>query len=229
MIDRRTSILSRPWPLRGATWVVLLVGGLPARAPARLASDAAADRGRFLVEEHNCCACHRPEDRDRVMAGLTGRQGPDLSKVGERVHAGWIYRWLKAPDKVRPGAVMPRLFADDEAGRPERYTAAAYLASLGGPLPPHRADPATMKGSAARGQRLFASIGCRACHAAEGTKEAKPGRVESLYGHGQNHPLVELGSKTTQPKLAAYLMNPLATDPSGRMPQLLLQQTQDGR
>jgi mono/diheme cytochrome c family protein len=201
-----------------------LLRHLPAQAPARLAIDSATDRGRFLVEEHNCFACHRPEDKDRVAAGLTGRQGPDLSNVGERVRAGWIYRWLEAPDKMRPGAVMPRLFTDDDAGRTERYATAVYLASLGGPVRPDRTDTARTKGSAARGQRLFTSIGCLACHEPEGAKEAKANDAETLYSHKRNYPLGGLGAKTTPLKLAAYLINPLAIDPSGRMPHLLLQQ-----
>ncbi len=194
---------------------------LPRKVLPSLARDAAEDHGRFLVEERNCFACHRPDDKDRLAAGLVGRQGPDLSKAGERLHAGWIYRWLEAPDKLRPGAVMPRLFADDAAGRAERYAAAAYLASLGGPVPPDKSEAKRAKESAARGQRLFASIGCLACH---NTKEEKSSGAEALYGHKRNYPLSELGAKTTPVKLAAYLMNPLAIDPSGRMPHMLLQQ-----
>ncbi|HKI37510.1 MAG TPA: prolyl oligopeptidase family serine peptidase [Gemmataceae bacterium] len=173
---------------------------LPASVPARLADDDAADHGRFLVEERNCFACHQPDDKDRIAAGLIGRQGPDLSNVGERVYAGWVYRWLEAPDKARPGAVMPRLFADDETGRAERYAVAGYLASLGGPLLAETGDAAS-KGIAERGRQLFAGIGCLACH---------------------KRPLTDLGAKTTPGKLAAYLMNPLAIDPSGRMPHVLL-------
>jgi mono/diheme cytochrome c family protein len=187
---------------------------LPARAPARLATDADIDRGRYLVEEHNCSACHRPEDKDRVAAGLSIRQGPDLSKAGERLYAGWVYRWLEDPQKLQPGAVMPRLFADDEAGRAERYAAAAYLASLGGPVPADKDDPGK-RGNAARGQRLFASVGCLACHG-ERAKDKEPITPSVLLNN--------LGGKTTTTKLTAYLMNPLAVDPSGRMPHLLLQQ-----
>src|SRR5262249_46530028 len=38
-----------------------------------------------------------------------------------------------------------------------------------------------------------------------------------------NHPLTGLGSKTTPERLTAYLLNPLAVDPSGRMPDMVLQ------
>ena len=172
---------------------------LPDQAPRRLSTDSAAERGRFLVEEHNCTACHQPDDADRIAKGLNSRPGPDLSSVGARVYAGWIYRWLEAPERIRPGAVMPRLFADDETGRAERYAVARYLASLGGPLPQHREDG--KKGNAERGKKLFASIGCLACHA---------------------KPLQDLAGKTAVGPLAAYLKDPLAIDPSGRMPSLLL-------
>jgi mono/diheme cytochrome c family protein len=194
---------------------------LPARAPARLAADAALDRGRFLVEERNCAACHRPGEKDHLAAGLASRQGPDLSKAGERLHAGWVYQWLEAPDKLRPGAVMPRLFADDDAGRAERYAVAAYLASLGGPVRVDKND--TVKGrNADRGQRLFASVGCLACHEAR-AKEDKASPTSFLPAPS-SFPLVGLGGKTTVARLTAYLMNPLAVEPGGRMPHLLLQQ-----
>jgi mono/diheme cytochrome c family protein len=181
---------------------------LPARAPARLATDAAADQGRYIVEERNCFACHRPDDKDHIAAGLIGRKGPDLSNVGQRVQPAWLYRWLEAPDRVRPDAVMPRLFSDDETGKAERYAAARYLASLGGPVAAVWTNPNRPKPDVPRGERLFASIGCLACH---------------RTGGAASHPLSGLGAKTTPIRLAAYLMNPLAVDPSGRMPHVLLQ------
>jgi mono/diheme cytochrome c family protein len=201
---------------------------LPARAPARLTIDAAADEGRYLVEDRNCFACHRPDEKDRVAAGLTGRQGPDLSRVGERVHAAWIDRWLEAPDRMRPGAVMPRLFSDDATGRAERYAAARYLASLGGPVPADRTDRNRPRSSPTGGERLFGSLGCLACHSerpkdkGQRTKEDDR-RISSFVLGPSSFPLSGLGAKTTQAKLAAYLANPLAVDPSGRMPHMLLQ------
>ena len=63
-----------------------------------------------------------------------------VPSVLARVYAAWIYRWLEAPDRLRPGAVMPRLFSDDEPGKAERYAAARYLASLGGPVADYNAN-----------------------------------------------------------------------------------------
>src|SRR5262249_60149304 len=39
-----------------------------------------------------------------------------------------------------------------------------------------------------------------------------------------NYPLQGLGNQTTSEKLAIFLQNPLAVDPSGRMPHMLLKQ-----
>jgi cbb3-type cytochrome oxidase cytochrome c subunit len=206
------------------------VGHLPNQVSAKLRNDTLAEHGRLLAEERNCTSCHRPEDGDRMARGLEKRQGADLSQVGRRVHPGWIYRWLEAPQKLRPGAAMPQLFSDDDAGRVERYAVACYLASLGGPLrPDDRPAPKDLQARRARGRALFTAAGCIACHRAEDAKPAKEAEPVSFYGLGwaadarAAYPLTGLGSKTTAGKLAAYLSNPLAVDPSGRMPSMTLQ------
>jgi cbb3-type cytochrome oxidase cytochrome c subunit len=206
------------------------VGHLPKQVSAKLLNDTLAEHGRLLAEERNCTSCHRAEDGDRIAKGLQKRQGPDLSQVGQRVHPGWIYRWLEAPQKLRPGAAMPQLFGDYEAGRIERYAVASYLASLGGPLRPDgKPAPKDVQARRARGRALFTSTGCIACHHAEDAKPAKDAEPVSFHGLGPaadvraGFPLTGLGSKTTPEKLAAYLSNPLATDPGGRMPSMVLQ------
>src|SRR5262249_10865636 len=88
---------------------------LPAKMPARVKTDREAEHGRFLAEEHNCAACHRPEEKDRMARTLTGLKGPDLSQVGKRVFAGWLYRWLDDPQTIRPGSPMPRMFGTGDA------------------------------------------------------------------------------------------------------------------
>ena len=123
---------------------------------------------------------------------------------------------------------MPALFADDDNGKAERYAVAHYLASLGGPVavnpkPPSKKDIAD---SVNRGQKLYMTIGCVACHGPEKTekggdkKESGPAFIAAAPAH---FPLTGLGGKTTPEKLAEYLQNPTATDPSGRMPHMLLQ------
>lgn len=200
---------------------------LPAKAPAKLAADRLVERGRFLAEEHSCAACHKPDAKDRIGKGLSNRQGPDLSQVGSRVHAGWFYHWLLAPEKVRPGAAMPHLFGENETGRTEAYAVARYLASLRSveknqPRPP---NPNELKASINAGQRLFTSLGCIACHNENAKKSEETTSFHLLAGSGarRNFPLGSLGSKTTAEHLGKYLLNPLAIDPSGRMPDMALQ------
>lgn len=185
---------------------------LPAKAHAQLKTHQLHERGRLLAEEHACASCHQPRDADQLARGLLSRRGPDLSQVGGRVHADWIEEWLEAPHKVRPGAVMPQLFADDAEGRRERQAVAHYLATLGGPIksggkPPNAKE---LTNSLARGQRLFHSVGCIACHSLDKPKDSQ---LVVLSG---------LARKTTPEKLAEFLHNPLATNPTGRMPHMLL-------
>ncbi|HVS36716.1 MAG TPA: c-type cytochrome [Gemmataceae bacterium] len=206
------------------------LGYLPKEAPARLAVQAKIDQGRFLAEEHSCVKCHGA-DVNRMAKTLTFRPGPDLSKIGGRVRAGWIEAWLQDPNKIRPGAAMPALFAADADGSVERYAVAHYLASLGGPVaenpkPPSKKDAAQ---SAARGEQLFSTIGCAACHSDE-KKDKGDAKKEIglpfIVAQAAHFSLTGLASKTTPEKLAEYLQNPLATDPSGRMPHMALTQAE---
>jgi mono/diheme cytochrome c family protein len=198
------------------------VGHLPAEAPAALAAERQVEAGRLLAEEAGCVRCHQPGDEDALARGLAPPAAPDLSAVGARAHAGYLERWLEAPKKLRPGATMPELFAAGEAGRVERHAVARYLTSLGGPLRPSVAGKGG-KESAVRGERLFATVGCVACHGpAAGGAPPKPPAGGLLYRPARVYPLVGLGSKTAPGRLSAYLRDPLALNPGGHMPQLLL-------
>jgi len=200
------------------------LGHDPAKMPEKFAHDVRADQGRFLVEERNCLGCHKPTSDSALLKGLVSRQGPDLSKVGERVFPGWIYQWLENPQTIRAGASMPVLFSDDETGKVERHAVAAYLASLGGPLKPQAIPDAKKPVNVGPGERYFGSVGCLACHHEESKKDKESSRNSPLFLPVPSaFPLTNQGSKTTPEKLAAYLNNPLAISPSGRMPHMLLQ------
>jgi mono/diheme cytochrome c family protein len=184
-----------------------VVGHLPAQAPAQLKKDALVEQGRSLAEERSCVKCHQVDEAQKVVRTLGSRVGPDLSDVGQRLHPGWIERWLETPRRLRPGSVMPELFADDDLGKVERHAVASYLASLGGPVPasvPQKDFLARI----VRGRALFTTTGCIACHG------------ENIY------PLSYQGSRTTAEQLARFLGDPLRIDPSGRMPNMLLKDTE---
>ena len=194
----------------------------PAKTPAALATNQTLERGRFLAEELNCIGCHRPAADDKMAKGLVPRLGPDLSLVGGRVNAGWIYHWLGDPQKWRANAAMPKVFADNEAGKTEQYAVAQYLASLTGPAKPAPKPPdaKAVAQSVKAGQALFGSVGCTACHQTEKGKAAP--QAVSLFGDPRVYVLDNIGSKATAEAIAAFISNPHAIDPSGRMPNLLL-------
>ncbi len=162
--------------------------------PPEHGTQAIVERGRELVEELNCIACHQAP----AGSTLRGRRGPNLTHVGSRTNAGWIAQWLKNPRHFRPKAVMPVLLDTQE-----RADVAAYLAGLKDPKDEIQPMP-TDRFRAKRGKKLFESTGCIACHSEDGV---------SLGG---------IGSKMDAGHLAAYLRDPLKVDPSGRMPDMLL-------
>lgn len=49
-----------------------------------------------------CAACHS-------LGGQGGAVGPALDRVGDRLTADYITRWLHDPQALRPGTLMPRL------------------------------------------------------------------------------------------------------------------------
>jgi mono/diheme cytochrome c family protein len=208
------------------------LGHTPEQAKPAFA-DTQIDYGRFLAEEHSCTKCHQPAADDSAGRALQARVGPNLSAVGGRVYAGWLERWLADPASVRPNTVMPKLFSTDATGQAEIYAVTQYLSSLGGPLQPAEKIPAPdqLVKSMNKGKELFTATGCIACHQTKPTA-SKPSADLSFHGllaptgPQANYALGAVGSKTRPEPLAAFLANPLAVNPSGRMPSLNLSTTE---
>jgi cytochrome c2 len=215
------------------------LGHLPAERPKTYLTDLQQEHGRFLFEELACAKCHKPTG-DRMGRTLADRTGPNLSEVAKRAYPGWIDAWLADPAKLRPHTTMPKMFADDERGRAERYAVTKYLVSLSGTtLDPYRPPvvvPDNVKQSIERGRVLYSTTGCATCHQEAKPRpkneedEREPLKPEDyIHGLGTAGPtskylLGALGSKTRVEALAAYLQNPHKTNPGGRMPQMNLTQ-----
>lgn len=152
-------------------------------------------RGRAAFEEHGCGNCHANEDES-----LGARKGPRLTRLGARTSDAWIHAWLLAPHRVKPGTPMPQIMLDAA----ERSDLAHYLAALGRTVqarPDSDGLPAEARAALLRrGEELYSSVGCAACH----------GPGEQMWR--------PLARKTHEDALAEYLIDPLAVDPSGRMP-----------
>lgn len=97
-----------------------LTGGCAKEAPTSRVVGGDPERGRLLVQQYQCAACHFiPE-----VQGAGGDAGPSLQYMGRLSYiAGSIpnqpenmIRFLQNPPAVKPGTLMPALgISDDEA------------------------------------------------------------------------------------------------------------------
>lgn len=223
------------------------LGHLASQRPPGLFADTRREHGRFLFEELACVRCHHPAGDDPLARTLADRPGPNLTEVGQRAYAGWIFAWLADPARHRPHTAMPRLFTADARGTAERYAVTRYLLAVSGnrllaPYKPNFLPSGDVKQSFERGRVLYTVAGCAACHrqpqppARDPEDEQEPPRPEdSLMGLGTSagpaatYALGAVGSKTRPEALAAFLLDPLRTHPAGRMPDMRLtpQEAQD--
>lgn len=128
--------------------------------------------GHRIFEKQGCQGCHQ-------IGLVGGLLGPSLSNVGVRRTEKWLQQQLLDPQTAVPGNYMPSYAY---LNQPERDSLVAYMRSLNqdqqGPetghgdvpqaildaAPASRHDPALIE----RGQQLFASTGCTACHTVHG-------------------------------------------------------------
>ena len=168
-----------------------------------------AELGQVLLGELNCLECHAAPNQQRVLT----KGGPDLSSAGARLTPQYVRAYLLDTHGIKPGTTMPDLFhaseAQAKAGAVEYLT--HYLMSQGGPMKAASTEGTAQE--AEQGRALFQHVGCAACHAP--TSDLKTA-VPSV-------PLpTNLAEKTTVEALSAFLMNPAAVRPGGRMPNLNL-------
>lgn len=193
--------------------------GLIADAPSVLgyerlkgsSQSTAIERGELLLGELNCISCHQANEA--VQSRVWTRSAPDLSSVGARVTPHFLRSYLSDPQSKKTGVTMPDVFHASEASAKEGAIdfLVHFLASQGGGL-----VPATMGGSeslAEQGKELFHTIGCVACHGPE----------SEVADSRQYSSLDSLSEKTTLNALIDFLQNPHETRPSGRMPDLRLE------
>lgn len=217
------------------------LGHLPTDRKEWFFNDVREEHGRFLFEELACAKCHKPATGDAMAKTLVERTGPNLTAIASRAYPGWIDAWLADPAKLRPHSTMPKMFGDDERGRAERYAITRYLVSLGGKTLPAYRPPVVagneVRQSVERGRMLFMVSGCAACHLEPAAKEngekgelneREPLKSEDYFyslgtpAAAAKYLLGALGSKTRPEALAAYLLDPLKSNPHGRMPNMVL-------
>ncbi len=186
---------------------LLILVGILTSASAATSTPPELERAHGLGKwsDFRCGSCHLPTDRQALW--LADNAGPRLEGLGERINPEWVQHFLASPGTVFPGTTMPDLL---HALEPERRAADAralthylYASTVPAwsPLPPDRA-------AVKRGERLYQSVGCVACHPLDG--KGREGEVA----------LPSLTGKWTLPGLREFLLNPLKTRPGGRMPAM---------
>src|ERR1035441_4611602 len=74
--------------------------------------DAAARGKELFYTKYACQSCHIADyKKDK------GYVGPALADAGDRLTPVWIYRWLKNPNALSPGTLMPNPNVPDAEGR----------------------------------------------------------------------------------------------------------------
>jgi mono/diheme cytochrome c family protein len=158
------------------------------------------------VGELGCFGCHQPPADTPVLR----KQAPVLDHVGGRARVGWLRRFLRDPQAVKPGTTMPALFWDDPA-RDEKVEALVHLLASTGPLRQERASQQLV----APGRDLYHQAGCVACHGSR-DRAGAPDKILAT-----SVPLGDLKAKYTLTGLTGLLEDPHRVRPAGRMPRLL--------
>ncbi len=160
-----------------------------------------ATAGRVLINELNCTQCHAGE-----IAGLSPRTPPKLNQIGNRIRFDHIVEWISQPHESKPGTWMPDMLAGKSADQRQQtaHAIASYLAGEDQVI-----DQRGYATAARRGEELYHSLGCVACHPSF-NGPATPIATTIPFG--------PLAQKYTLGSLAAFLQNPFELRPSGRMP-----------
>ncbi len=191
----------------------------PQPTAVQLAAAPAKLRGLALLQELNCVACHATSQQHLLVSA---KQPPNLSWSAAHLKPAWLEQFIANPHQVKPGTTMPAMLANLPADQRQQTAAeiTLYLRSLARPtesdaeaaMPVEsRDEPA----SPARGEMLFHSVGCVACHSPRDDTGGETLATSSV-------PMGELAEKYSLAALTAFLRDPLAVRPSGRMPHLHL-------
>lgn len=168
-----------------------------------LTADELAATGRATIRDFGCARCHA----SAFPAITDPPPGPALADAGRRLSKAWLMNWLADPSKVRAGARMPAVFANDRAGFIERWIITEYLTAG-----PAKRDEA-MPGDFRRGRLTFLGLGCAACHFLPDVEQKQQKQL------GQ-HSFSGLADRMSAADIVTFLGNPHSRYPDGRMPRL---------
>lgn len=190
-------------------WVVPRDAEKEARRPivpgAERFSDSENVRGQILIAQLGCTSCHASE-----VQSIAPKKAPVLDNVGSRVRIDYLVELVANPHKTEAGTTMPDLFhgltSEERRLRSEKIV--SFLSGTGKTMD-RPGDTASIK----RGEELYHSIGCVACHA--------PRNADAKSFESTSVPLGDLSQKYTLDSLANFLLNPHSVRKSGFMPKIV--------
>lgn len=175
-------------------------------------TNPSAEGGRLLFNELGCVNCHTR------YTGLPTRRGPAIEAITKRVNASWLREFLRSPKSAHFGSAMPHLFDDEDSVEIEaviHYLGSLESANQKQPGPGRHVD-------ADRGDGLYHTVGCVACHEPDPVQIAETGLQEERGTGVPSAVLPDVTRKYSLNSLSEFLRNPLAHRPDGRMPRIEL-------
>jgi cbb3-type cytochrome oxidase cytochrome c subunit len=130
--------------------------------------EAAIERGRRIVKDHNCQGCHVIEGFGGSVRSLVADPSlapPIIQGEGAKVQSDWLFSFLKAPKtgQIRPWLEvhMPTFgFTDKDLNDLTRYFAFLDRAAYPFLTSEYSAEPARW----AAGKKVFELLRCKQCH-----------------------------------------------------------------
>ncbi|MEZ4226445.1 MAG: cytochrome c [Polyangiaceae bacterium] len=132
-----------------------------------------AERGRQLMAAKACGTCHVFSGADLPIKPVLAKGqsnpaielAPDLRFARERVGPAALVRWLREPEKVKPGTLMPNLgLSETEAKDIAAYVLQAQLGPQALPEKPKRLPKLERKVSFEEVQEKVLNRTCAHCH-----------------------------------------------------------------
>jgi len=197
---------------------------------ASVQQDATASPGRLMENTHKLASALK----DVEIPGQYRKVGPSLRHLKSKVDFDWLYSWINKPTDFRPTTRMPQYFHQfehldepedaDQRAVSERFepievrALAEYLLANSSDFeylkpPAEVTEPA----SAERGQWLFESRGCLACHA----HEKFPG-IASIQGPDLSRLSAKFNTEKGRQWVYSWIKQPHRYSSRTRMPRLFL-------
>lgn len=167
-----------------------------------------------------CSSCHAVQNAAGNLVG--GDFGPELTRVGSKVNAAWLRRWLNNPADYEPGTRMSHYRFD---GKQINLLASFLLAKKDDDLLSNvHLAPANAE-SVARGKRVVTETGCAACHQINGV--APPQNFAPDLSRVGSRALSQIvfipGMKHNLPDyITAKIRDPRSFGPALKMPKFTL-------